>query len=71
MIYLEKAFEYSTTTTLIGHPTDVINKSIRGPDRCNKKISDTYQRGEYITDRSPILNKKIGYLIDIKKIAEK
>jgi hypothetical protein len=71
MIYLEKAFEYSTTTTLIGHPTDVINKSIGGPDRCNKKISDTYQGGEYIADRSPILNKKIGYPIDIKKIAKK
>jgi hypothetical protein len=68
---LEKAFEYSTTTTLIGHLTDVINKSIRGPDRCNKKISNTYQRGEYITDRFPILNKKIGYPIDIKKRAEK
>ena len=71
MIYLEKAFEYSTTTTLIGHPTDVINKSIGGPDRCNKKISDTYQGGGYIADRFPILNKKIGYPIDIKKMAEK
>ena len=66
MIYLVKAIEFSMTTTLIGCPIGVTNKCIGGHDRCNKKKYHTPIGGKYITDRSPIVNKKIGYPIDIK-----